>query len=330
MYGHDFLAGGGEMGALIRDHDWAASPIGEPGAWPQTLKTSVRLLLSTGHPMFIWWGPELIQFYNDAYRRSLGPERHPSALGQRGRECWAEIWDIVGPQIEQVMEGRGYTWHENQLVPITRHGQREDVYWTYSYGPIDHPSSPHRVGGVLVVCTETTEQVSAEQRLKEAEARWRALFEQTPGFVAILSGPGHVFEFANARYVDLVGGRELIGKRVREALPEIAAQGFLALLDEVYRTGEPHSGTAAPVLLAHRPSDTEEKRYLDFIYQPVHDATGAVTGVFVSGYDVTERVRANGSAARRRPAQGRISRDARPRASQPARRDPERERAARS
>ena len=82
MDDHDFLSGGGEMGALIRAYDWASSPLGEPGTWPQGLKTSVRVLLSTGHPMFIWWGPELIQFYNDAYRRSIGPERHPSAVGQ--------------------------------------------------------------------------------------------------------------------------------------------------------------------------------------------------------------------------------------------------------
>ena len=171
MDDHDFLAGGGEMGALIRAYDWAKSPLGEPSTWPQGLKTSVRLLLSTGHPMFLWWGPELIQFYNDAYRRSIGPERHPSAIGQRGRECWAEIWDIIGPQIEQVMAGRGFTWHENQLVPITRYGKREDVYWTYSYGPIDDPSAPHGVGGVLVVCTETTEQVAAEQRLRDEDRR---------------------------------------------------------------------------------------------------------------------------------------------------------------
>ncbi len=293
MEEHDFLAGGGEMGALIRAYDWASSPLGDPHSWPQALKTSVRLLLSTGHPMFIWWGPELIQFYNDAYRRSIGPERHPSAIGQSGRECWAEIWDIIGPQIEQVMLRRGCTWHENQLVPITRYGKREDVYWTYSYGPIDDAGAPHGVGGVLVVCTETTEQVFAEQRLKAAEARWRTLFEQTPGFVAILSGPDHVFEFANSRYIDLVGGRDVLGKPLPEALPEIAAQGFVALLDEVYRSGEPHAGAATPVLLAQGPHAADERRFLDFIYQPVRDAAGVVTGIFVAGYDVTDRVCAN-------------------------------------
>jgi PAS domain S-box-containing protein len=159
-----FLAGGGEMGALVRAHSWAATPLGLPRAWPQGLRTAVRLLLSTQHPMFIWWGPELIQFYNDAYHRSIGPERHPSALGQRGAECWGEIWDIIGPQIEQVMAGRGATWHENHLVPITRNGRREDVYWTYSFSPIDEPGAPSGVGGVLVVCTETTQTVLAERR----------------------------------------------------------------------------------------------------------------------------------------------------------------------
>lgn len=183
-----FLSGGGEMGALIRAYDWASTPLGPPADWPQGLKTAVRLLLSTQHPMFIWWGPELIQFYNDAYRRSIGPERHPTALGQRGRECWAEIWDLIGWQIEQVMDGRGATWHENHLVPITRHGRREDVYWTYSYSPIDEPTTPGGIGGVLVVCTETTGQVLSEQRLMAAERRWRAMFDQAPASCASCKG----------------------------------------------------------------------------------------------------------------------------------------------
>jgi hypothetical protein len=117
--------------------------------------------------MFIWWGPQLIQFYNDAYRQTMGPERHPSALGQRGRECWAEIWPIIGPQIEQVMSGGGATWHENQLVPVTRHGRLERVYWTYGYSPIDDGD---RVGGVLVVCRDVTRDYVAAAALREREA----------------------------------------------------------------------------------------------------------------------------------------------------------------
>jgi PAS domain S-box-containing protein len=163
----DFLAGGGEMGVLTRAYDWSASPLGKPETWPQSLRTAVRILLNTNHPMFIWWGQELIQFYNDAYRQTMGPERHPSALGQRGRECWAEIWPIIGPQIEQVMSGGGATWHENQLVPVTRHGRLEQVYWTYGYSPIDEDDG---IGGVLVVCRDVTRDYLASVALRERES----------------------------------------------------------------------------------------------------------------------------------------------------------------
>jgi PAS domain S-box-containing protein len=163
----DFLAGGGEMGALTRAYDWSASPLGPPDTWPQSLRTTLRILLNTNHPMFIWWGSGLIQFYNDAYRQTMGPERHPGALGQGGRECWAEIWDVIGPQIEQVMGDGGATWHENQLVPVTRYGRLEQVYWTYGYSPIDNGGG---VGGVLVVCRDVTEEYLASAALREREA----------------------------------------------------------------------------------------------------------------------------------------------------------------
>ena len=163
----DFLAGGGQMGALMRAYDWSGGRLGKPETWPQSLRTAVRILLNTNHPMFIWWGSDLIQFYNDAYRQTMGPERHPSALGQGGRECWAEIWDIIGPQIEQVMSGGGATWHENQLVPVTRHGKLEQVYWTYGFSPIDEDDG---IGGVLVVCRDVTEEHLAAAKLREREA----------------------------------------------------------------------------------------------------------------------------------------------------------------
>lgn len=91
----------------MRAYDWSATPLGVAHTWPQSLRTSVRILLNTNHPMLIWWGPDLIQFYNDAYSRTMGPERHPGALGQRGRACWEEIWPTIGPQIEQVMSRGG-------------------------------------------------------------------------------------------------------------------------------------------------------------------------------------------------------------------------------
>ena len=160
----DFFSNGGEMGALMRAYDWSNTSLGAPHLWPEILKTSLRLVLTSNHPMFIWWGPELFQFYNDAYRETMGPERHPSALGQRGSECWGEIWDIIGPQIESVMAGGPSTWHQDQLVPVTRHGRREDVWWTYGYSPIQDSSG---VQGVLVVCNDVT----SEHQARESSAK---------------------------------------------------------------------------------------------------------------------------------------------------------------
>ena len=165
------LNGGGQMGALMRAHDWSTSSLGAPDTWPQALRTAARLLLNTGHPMYIFWGRDGACLYNDAYRQSLGPERHPGSLGRPARAVWHEIWPVIEPQIAQVMAGKGATWHENQLVPITRHGRREDVYWTYSYGPIDDATAPDGVGGVLVICTETTDAVHGQRR----QAFWMTL-----------------------------------------------------------------------------------------------------------------------------------------------------------
>lgn len=160
----DFLAGGGEMGALIRAHDWGATALGPPMLWPNSLRTVIRLMLNTNHPMFIFWGREGLCFYNDGYRASLGPEKHPAILGAPARTAWPENWDVVGPQIALVMAGRGATWHEDHRVPMLRHGRLQDVYWTYSYSPIDDGQAASGVGGVLVICSETTARVLAERR----------------------------------------------------------------------------------------------------------------------------------------------------------------------
>ncbi|MCW5718838.1 MAG: PAS domain-containing protein, partial [Bauldia sp.] len=260
--------------------------LGAPEIWPATLRSAVRILLTSRHPMFIWWGPELIQFYNDAYRQTMGPERHPSALGQRGRECWDEIWDIIGPQIDLVMEGRGATWHEDQLVPVTRFGSRQDVWWTYGYSPID--DGVGGVGGVLVVCNDVTQQHLSNERL-------RSLFQQAPGFVAILAEPDHVFEHINEAYSELVGRRDVVGRPVREALPEVVGQGFIAVLDTVVTSGKAFVASDLSVVLQDEAGNMRE-RHLDFVYQPTFDASGAVTGIFVQGYDVTAQV----AAARQR------------------------------
>ena len=286
-----FLAGGGQMGALIRAYDWSTSSLGPPENWPQSLRTVVRLMLTTGNPIYVFWGADSACLYNDAYARSIGPERHPSSLGRPGLQVWAEIWDIIGPQIEQVMSGRGATWHENHLVPITRRGRREDVYWTYSYSPIDDETAPHGIGGVLVVCAETTREVLAARRAAAERDYFARLFEQAPSFMAMLRGPEHRFEKINPGYMKLIGHRDVIGKTVAEALPDAVASGYLDLLDEAYRTGNAYVGSGAKYSAQPVIGGPIDERYIDFVCQPIVDPDGATTGIFIEGFDVTGRKR---------------------------------------
>jgi PAS domain S-box-containing protein len=158
------IVGDGEMADLIREFDWKSTTLGSVESWSDTLVTTVNMMLASRHPMFLWWGPDLVQFYNDGYRPALRDDKHPLAVGQRGIECWSEIWPIIGPQIESVMfEGRS-TWHTNQLVPINRNGKLEEVFWTYGYSPVRDNTGA--VQATLVVCSETTEHVLGERRLK--------------------------------------------------------------------------------------------------------------------------------------------------------------------
>ena len=287
--GREFLAGGGSMGERIRAFPWATTPLGEPQNWPQALRTTLRILLTTGHPTMIMWGPDLICFYNDAFSRSLGPEKHPGILGAPGRRAWEEVWPVVGSQIEQVLRGDGAVWFENVSVPIIRFGELQDVYWTYSYSPIDEPASPHGVGGVHVTCAETTEQVLAERKLTSERERFLQLFDQAPTFLALLRGPDHFVEMANPGYLALVSHRAVVGRTIADALPEAVTQGYVALLDEVYRTGKPYSAWGSKFVYQAAPGGPPEERYVDFVYQPMTDRDGAVVGILVQGVDVTSR-----------------------------------------
>ncbi len=157
-----FLRGGGISGAAARAVRWDETPLGHPDGWPSTLKTTLATMFRARQPMFLWWGRDLIQFYNDAYLPSFGRGKHPRAMGQTGRECWREIWPIIGPQIDDVMERGIGSWNEDSLVPILRNGRNEQVYWTYTYSPVFGETGA--VEGTLVICTETTNRVLGERR----------------------------------------------------------------------------------------------------------------------------------------------------------------------
>ena len=289
--------GPGEMRARCRTFDWSDTPLGPVSGWPTSLRTTVAMMMASKHPMFLWWGSELIQIYNDAYHPSLGDGERPGrALGARGKEFWTDAWDYIGPQIAQVMAGGESTWHEDQLVPILRNGQLEDVWWTYGFGPaVDDAGN---VAGVLVVCTETTQRVRSTSVLEAQAGRLAEVFRQAPSFLAVLRGPTHVYELVNDAYYQLVGHRELIGLPVFEAVPEARGQGFEALLDGVFSTGDPFVGRELPLTVERAVGAPLEQRFIDLVYLPMHDATGTRVGIIAHGTDVTAHVRSRQDAER--------------------------------
>lgn len=157
-----FLPGGGATGACIRSVDWEQTPVGAPETWPQSLRTALSIMLDTHFPMYIAWGKDFTQFYNDSYRPILGSTKHP-AIGLSTRETFAEIWDIIGPMFEGVMEGEAVGFND-YMLPLDRHGYVEECYFIFSYSPIRDESGG--VGGVLVTVTETTDRVLGERRIK--------------------------------------------------------------------------------------------------------------------------------------------------------------------
>lgn len=173
---YQFLAGGGEMGELTRTKDWSKTPVGDPATWPQSLRTTLSIILNSKFPMFLFWGPESICFYNDAYRPSLGNDgKHPHILGSRGEDYWKEIWAFIKPLIDTVLAGGEANWNEDQLLPIYRNGAMEDVYWTFSYSPVrDESGNP---AGVFVTCTETTEKVNTLKQLEESKNQLKFAIE---------------------------------------------------------------------------------------------------------------------------------------------------------
>ena len=159
----ELFAGGGEMGALIRSHDWSLSALGAVEKWSQSLKTAIGLVLGSPHPMFIWWGPQMINLYNDAYIPMLG-QRHPEALGESAFNVWADVWEVVGPQAEAVLKEGKSSRNKEALLILERNGYPEETYFTFSYSPV--PADDGTPGGVFGTVTEETERVLNDRRLR--------------------------------------------------------------------------------------------------------------------------------------------------------------------
>ena len=287
--------GDGAMAARVRTHAWASTPVGPPEAWPACLRTALALMLGSGHPMFLAWGPELRMFFNDAYAPVLGAKLD-GALGRPLAEVWPDAWEQVSPMVRDALAGRG-TWAEDLPVRLNRNGYDETAYFTFSYGPLYDEVGAVR--GLFCALTETTGKVLAERgnaRLaaeqRAAAERLQRMFDHAPAFVAELRGPDHRFASFNEAYRALTGYRELSGLRLRDALPEADAQGYVARLDGAYASGEPFVLHGAPFDVERPRGGPLERVYVDFVCQPLRDADGAVDGLLVLGHEVTEQHRA--------------------------------------
>ncbi|MDT7827978.1 ATP-binding protein [Pricia sp. S334] len=173
----NFLEGGGEMGQIIRDKNWASTELGIPENWPLALKFAIGTMLKTAFPNFIFWGKDYRCFYNDAYRPSLGIEgKHPFILGQKAEDAWPEIIDTIKPLLDSVWETGEPTWSENQLIPFYRNGRIENIYWTFSYSALINDDGA--IGGILTTCAETTEAVENLQKLELREKNLKNKSEQ--------------------------------------------------------------------------------------------------------------------------------------------------------
>ncbi|MDQ6609193.1 MAG: PAS domain-containing protein, partial [Bacteroidota bacterium] len=278
-----FLSGGGEMGDRTRNYNWSETPIGDPDQWPQSLRTIVSIILNSKFPMFLWWGDELIQFYNDAYRPSLGNNgKHPTALGQRAGDCWPEIWPIIKPLIDQVRFSGEATWSEDELIPIYRNGTLEDVYWTFGYSPVHDEAG--NVGGVLVVCTETTEKVAGLQKLKESENLFHSLIEAVTIPMCLYIGRELKIKLVNEALLHTWGrDRSVVGKTLKEAIPELEGQPFLQLLDDVFTSGKPYSLKDAETKVVRAGVLTTS--YFDLWYKPMFNEANEVYGILATGID---------------------------------------------
>lgn len=276
------------MGELMRNKDWKQHSFGAPANWPQSLRTTLSIILNSRFPMFLFWGPNLICFYNDAFRPSLGTNgKHPEILGAPGKDAWPEIWEIIKPLIDTVLTTGEPTWNEDQLIPIYRNGRLEDVYWTFSYSPVADETA--KITGVFVTCTETTEKLLYLDKLSNAAKRYQQLVNEAVAATAIFTGRELVLQYANDAALKIWNqDRTAIGKPLLKFLPELEGQPWPDQLLKVLETGIEYIQEES--LVYFKKGTTIEPSYFDFSYKPLKDDLGTNSSLLLTGIDVTEKV----------------------------------------
>lgn len=282
-----FIAEGGEMGQLIRDFNWDDTPIGNPDSWPLSLKTTVGIILHSAFPMFLFWGKDLVCFYNDSFRPSLGVDGKHPAIGKPGKEVWGDIWEQIWPWLSQVIETGKPVFFEDQLVPFYRNGQTEEIYWTFSYSPAYGDNGG--IDGVFVTCFETTQKVRMLDRLEDSTRQFHNLIRDATVGIVVLIGKEKRVQIVNEAYGRLIDRtvEELQDQLLWDVIPDAAAE-FDPMLEEVRTTGK-------PVYLYEHPysvsaGDRQINGFLNVVYQPFREADGTITGIMAMCQDVTEQV----------------------------------------
>lgn len=283
-----FLQNGGTAGAYLRAMDWSQHPFGPPKHWPVLLQSMTSLVLRSRQPMLLTWGPDFLMIYNDGFAEICG-DRHPAAEGKNIFDVWSEVRDVFQPMGERVYAGESI-YIEDIEVQLHRNGQNEDAHFSFSYSPL--PEENGKIPGMFCVCTEKTKEIMLRRDLEHERARLGKMFEEAPSFIAMVKGPDHIFEIANPAYMTLVGHRDIIGKSVAVALPEVRSQAYIAMLDTVLATNKAIRIDGAKVSLQRVADGPIEDRFVDFVYQPMLNSAGEVTGIFADGVDVTDRTHA--------------------------------------
>lgn len=296
---YPFLAGGGSMGELIRNFAWQNTALGNPKEWPSTLKIYISMLLGSPFPMHLTWGENLLQFYNDAYRPILGELKHPGALGIPISESFPEIWKTISPMLTSVWEGNPVRI-PNFKVYLERNGYSEECYFDFAYSPI---TDEHGIiSGVLTNVIETTDRVKAfrelettreelrlsQSRISEERDRLMQFFMESPVGICILDGPDLRYEMVNPLYQKLFPGRELLGKKLLDAIPELKEDKIIGVLHGVMSTGITYNGVNQLIPMSRTESGEIEQRYFDFIYQARFDSDRKPKGILVFALEVTE------------------------------------------
>jgi PAS domain S-box-containing protein len=279
------VSGTGEMAEMTRAHDWVSTTLGPIDTWSDTLLCSVNIMLSCRFPSVIFWGPEMIQFYNDGYRLLMA-EKHPTALGQSAHECWKEAWHIIGPQWEAVLAHGETSFMKEVLVPVIRNGRLQDIYWTYSYSPIYAPEGT--VDGILIVCHDVTDEVVAARNLRESEARAARVLESIGDAVIVTDADtcilrmNPIAESLTGWTIDQAKGRQL--SEVFHIVNEATRQAVENPVDRVKRLGTTLGLANHTILIRKDGTETP----IDDSCAPIRDDEGNLTGIVLVFRDIAE------------------------------------------